>query len=123
MKHLSCSRRLGKILLPLRLSALMLVFPYLAAAQTQPVVVTVANTAHVTDLAPRFLGLSYESSMLLPQDGRYYFDANDQALVNIFKTLGVKSLRVGANAVDDPAFRCHRKRILMRCSVSHGRRA
>ena len=27
---------------------------------------------------------------------------NDQALVNTFKTLGIKSLRVGANAVDDP---------------------
>ena len=40
--------------------------------------------------------------MLLPKDGRYYFDPNDQALVNSFKTLGIKSLRVGANAVDDP---------------------
>ena len=40
--------------------------------------------------------------MLLAQDGHYYFDANNQALVNTFKTLGIKSLRVGANAVDDP---------------------
>ena len=54
------------------------------------------------DLSPTFLGLSYESSMLLPKDGHYYFDANDRALVNTFKTLGIKSLRVGANAVDDP---------------------
>ncbi|HXD00656.1 MAG TPA: hypothetical protein VN048_15045, partial [Verrucomicrobiae bacterium] len=47
-------------------------------------------------------GLSYESSMLLPKDGKYYFDASDHALVQTFQTLGIKSLRVGANAVDDP---------------------
>ena len=39
--------------------------------------------------------------MLLFQGGRYYFDPNDHALINTFKTLGIKSLRVGANAVDD----------------------
>lgn len=41
-------------------------------------------------------------SLLQPKAGRYYFDAHDTALVNAFKTLGIKSLRVGANAVDDP---------------------
>ena len=51
---------------------------------------------------PRFLGLSYESSLLLPQGDHYYFDAGDHALINMFKTLGIRSLRVGANAVDDP---------------------
>ena len=64
--------------------------------------VTVADDGSGSSLAPRFLGLSYEMSMLLPKDGRYYFDPKDQALVNTFKTLGIMSLRVGANAVDDP---------------------
>ncbi len=72
-----------------------------ATAQIQPVAVSVEDDGSGADLAPRFLGLSYEMSMLLPKDGHYYFDANDQALINIFKTLGIKSLRVGANAVDD----------------------
>jgi hypothetical protein len=85
-----------------RLFALTLLIPCLAVAQIQPVVVTVAANGSGADLPPRFLGLSYEMSMLLPKDGRYYFDPNDQALVNSFKTLGIKSLRVGANAVDDP---------------------
>jgi hypothetical protein len=76
--------------------------PCLAAAQTQPVSVTVTDDGSGPDLAPRFLGLSYESQMLLPENGHYYFDANDQALVNTFKTLGIKSLRVGGNSVDDP---------------------
>ena len=64
--------------------------------------VVVMNAEAGRELAPRFLGLSYESSMLLPKGGHYYFDEHDQALINTFHTLGIKSLRVGANAVDDP---------------------
>lgn len=73
-----------------------------AAAEIQPVTVTVADDGESAELAARFIGLSYEMSKLLPTDGRHYFDRNDQALLNTFKTLNVKSLRVGANAVDDP---------------------
>jgi hypothetical protein len=87
---------------PLWLFTLTLLIPHLAAAQTQSVAVTVAADAGGAGLPPRFLGLSYEMSMLLPKVGRYYFDPKDQALVNAFQTLGIKSLRVGANAVDDP---------------------
>jgi hypothetical protein len=76
--------------------------PTAATPEQIKVAVTVAPDVGGADLPPRFLGLSYEMSMLLPKDGRYYFDPNDQALVNTFKTLGIKSLRVGANAVDDP---------------------
>jgi hypothetical protein len=54
------------------------------------------------NLPPGFLGLSYESSMLLPQEGKHYFDATNIPLVTMFRTLGIKNLRVGANAVDDP---------------------
>ncbi|HTL29444.1 MAG TPA: glycosyl hydrolase family 79 C-terminal domain-containing protein [Tepidisphaeraceae bacterium] len=39
---------------------------------------------------------------LLPENGKYYFDAADENLVRVYQTLGIKSLRVGANAVDDP---------------------
>jgi hypothetical protein len=102
MPCLSFSKWVEKVLFPPGLFALVLLIPCLAAAETQPVVVTVAADGIGADLAPRFLGLSYEMSMLLPKDGRYYFDPNDRALVNTFKTLGIKSLRVGANAVDDP---------------------
>jgi hypothetical protein len=102
MKCLSCSKWMEKFFSPLWLFTLTLLIPHLAMAQTQPVVVTVAADAGGADLPPRFLGLSYEMSMLLPKDGHYYFDAGDNALVNTFKTLGIKSLRVGANAVDDP---------------------
>jgi hypothetical protein len=83
--------------------ALVIFLSAVARAHEVAEVVRVANTDVGPKLAPRFLGLSYESSMLLPQSGRYYFDARDESLVHAFQTLGIKSLRVGANAVDDPA--------------------
>jgi hypothetical protein len=101
MNYLSFSKWMEKFRGPILLFSLTLLLPHLAVAQTQQVAVTVTD-AGSADLPPRFLGLSYETSMLLPKDGQYYFDAKDQALVTTFQTLGIKSLRVGANAVDDP---------------------
>lgn len=71
-------------------------------AQNVRATVTVKNIPTGPNLEQHFLGLSYEISELLPRDDRYYFNTNDQALVNIFKTLGIRNLRVGADAVDDP---------------------
>jgi hypothetical protein len=106
MSYHYCSKLTGQflsqILSPLLLLALIVPFADRTGAQTQTVTVTVAADGGGADLSPDFLGLSYESSMLLPQNGHYYFNADNQALVNTFKTLGIKSLRVGANAVDDP---------------------
>jgi hypothetical protein len=102
MNHRSFSTWVETFLFPFRAFALALLVPCLATAQTQPVTVTVTGDGIGADPASHFLGLSYEMSMLLPQDGQYYFDPHDQALVNTFKTLGIKSLRVGADAVDDP---------------------
>jgi hypothetical protein len=98
----SYSKYLGNILVPLPLFALMLWLPNPATAKTEPMTVTITDGGNGSNLPPRFLGLSYEMSMLLPKDGKYYFDPNDQALINTFKMLGIKSLRAGANAVDDP---------------------
>lgn len=66
------------------------------------VTVTVSPAPSAPELAPLFLGLSYESRILLPENGKYYFDAEDENLLRVYETLGIKSLRVGANAVDDP---------------------
>jgi hypothetical protein len=91
-----------KHLCPLVFLSLAPLIPGLAVADPQPVSVAITTDSTNAALAPSFLGLSYEMSMLLPYNGRYYFDTNDLALVNTFQTLGIKSLRVGANAVDDP---------------------
>ena len=76
-----------------------------AAASSLPAQIRVDVEEPKTNrmLPPGFLGLSYESSMLLPRDGKYYFDATNVPLVNLFKTLGISNLRVGANAVDNSA--------------------
>jgi hypothetical protein len=71
-------------------------------SQSQPVSLTIRENPTGPALAPDFLGLSFEISKLLPQNDHYYFNTNDRALMNTFKTLGIHSLRVGANAVDDP---------------------
>lgn len=63
--------------------------------------VSLSPSADAPELAPQFLGLSYEMRALLPENGKYYFDAGDENLVRVYQTLGIKSLRVGANAVDD----------------------
>jgi hypothetical protein len=50
-----------------------------------------------------FLGLSYETSQMLQRaDGTHYFSPTNKALVTLFRTLGVKSLRIGGNSVDKP---------------------
>ena len=50
-----------------------------------------------------FAGLSFEMERLLPDEkGNYYFSANNQSLLTLFKTLGLKSLRVGGNTADRP---------------------
>jgi hypothetical protein len=83
------------------LSVLTPVATVFATDQPETVTVIVSTNRSVEVLSPQFLGLSYETGMLLPVRGRYYFDANDSVLVNLFKTLGVKSLRIGGNTVDD----------------------
>jgi hypothetical protein len=82
-------------------ASVVIFLPAIAHSDDQPVTVTISANAQSAPLAPTFLGLSYESSALIPQNGHFYFDSNDKALVTTFRTLGIKSLRVGANAVDD----------------------
>lgn len=84
------------------LFVLTLLAPRFLQAQMQPVTVTVTPDSTGPAVPARYLGLSYESSMLLPTNGKYYFDSSDRDLIKAFQTLGIKSLRVGANAVDDP---------------------
>lgn len=88
----------------LMVCSLVMAWPFASksAAQVQPVTVQVQGDDNGPALAPRFLGLSYEISQLSSLNGHHYFSTNDEALVNLFRTLGIESIRVGANAVDDP---------------------
>ncbi|HVU08193.1 MAG TPA: hypothetical protein VHG89_06595 [Verrucomicrobiae bacterium] len=101
MNHLALLKWLGKFSFSFLFFTFTLFVVQFATAQTQPVAISVSDESNGKELPPRFLGLSFESSTLIPKDGHYYFTPQDTAMVNTFKTLGIKSLRVGANAVDD----------------------
>jgi hypothetical protein len=50
-----------------------------------------------------FPGLSFEMrDVLADSSGNHFFSASNKPLVSTFKTLGIKSLRVGGNTADDP---------------------
>lgn len=54
-------------------------------------------------ISDQMLGLSYETSALLPDEkGLHYFRPDNTPLITMFKTLGIRSLRIGGNAVDSP---------------------
>jgi hypothetical protein len=54
-------------------------------------------------ISNQMLGLSYETSALLPDEkGRHYFRPDNTPLITMFKTLGIRSLRIGGNSVDSP---------------------
>lgn len=81
-----------------------------AAAAKPLVTVTVSNTPGCT-IPSDFVGLSFEMSNVLPGTNKiagakkfYLFSATNQALISLFKTLGLKNLRVGGGTVDSPRF-------------------
>ena len=76
----------------------LLTFNVLAS---EPVTVLV-NTGNPGDKIPDdALGLSYETFEILPdENGVYYFRPDNKPLITLFKTLGIRNLRIGGNSVD-----------------------
>lgn len=68
----------------------------------QQIKISIDTSQTTGQVPPQFIGLSYETRALLPQSDTHYFRPDNQPLIQIFKTLGVKNLRVGGNTVDDP---------------------
>lgn len=57
-------------------------------------------------VSTNFIGLGFESGLMLPNDeGIHYFRPDNESLITLFDTLGVKSLRVGGNSSDRDAHR------------------
>lgn len=76
-------------------------FPLALTVAARPVTVTVKARQPGAEIPPDFLGLSYETSSLLPDtNGVHYFRPGNKPLIAIFKTIGVRSLRIGGNSVD-----------------------
>ena len=53
-----------------------------------------------------FAGLSFETSNLLPdKNGTYLFSGSNKDLIQLFRTIGIKNLRVGGGTADGPEYR------------------
>ena len=73
----------------------------IAAAQSA-VGVSVDQTSPGQMISSDFAGLSYETLLIFPDaSGNFLFNGNNTALINMFKTLGIKSLRIGGNSADN----------------------
>ena len=69
-------------------------------------VLTVDTRAPGEVLPEDYSGLSYEMQRALPDaNGNYYFRDANKPLISMFKTLGIKSLRIGGNTADRPALK------------------
>ena len=67
------------------------------------VTLTIDTATPGTKIPDDFLGVSIETHAMLPEaDGPSRYNPDDKPLVRMFKTIGIKSLRVGGNTVDDP---------------------
>jgi len=75
------------------------------AADDAPNIAATLDVTHLgAGISPNFIGLSFEGSLLLPNaEGLRYFRADNQPLLTLFHTLGVKSLRIGGNTSDRDA--------------------
>ena len=72
-----------------------------AQTETNFIAVKVDTSRFGATIPENFLGLSFEMAALLPEDnGQRYFYPGNQPLVNLFHTLGIKSLRIGGNTSD-----------------------
>ncbi len=74
-----------------------------AALSDEPVTVAVKASQPGIEIPDDTLGLSFETSIMLPDKiGLRYFQPDNEKLIALFRTLGIKSLRIGGNSVDDP---------------------
>jgi hypothetical protein len=76
-----------------------------AALAQSPVMVTIDARAPGVSIPADFVGLSFETSNLLPdKQGRYIFSGENKQLVSVFKTIGIKNLRIGGGTAEDPRY-------------------
>jgi hypothetical protein len=68
-----------------------------------PVTIQLESQKPGSLISQDFVGLSFEMQYVLAStNGHHFFSAKNKSLIATFKTLGVKSLRVGGNTADRP---------------------
>lgn len=108
-------RRVSPVIQPMMKSnELMTVLVLLAAGSLaacargseSPVVVRIDARADGPPIPDNFCGLSFESANLLPDKrGKYLFNRENADLVALFRTIGIRNLRVGGGTADLPQYR------------------
>lgn len=89
-----------KRLLTLALGLLLGALP-VRALTPDTIQITLSPQQRGPKIADDYAGLSYETQMMIPDsDGRHYFSAENRKLIQIFRTLNIKSLRLGGSSVD-----------------------
>src|SRR5215472_2284933 len=84
--------------------ALSLFMTLQTASGQSPVSVTVDQTNPGQAVSPDFEGFSVEMLLAFPDaSGNYLFSGSNTALIGMFKSLGIKSLRMGGNSADNVA--------------------
>jgi hypothetical protein len=104
LKHQNKKQRCYSLLLTL-FGVILVFISYSANGQKRPSVVTVAVDLKTKGpiIPDDFTGLSFETgSERIGNAGvkGYFFDANSKQVLNLFKELGIKNLRVGGGSVD-----------------------
>jgi hypothetical protein len=70
-----------------------------------PVILTIDASSRGAAIPDDFIGLSFEASNLLPDaNGNHLFSADNKPLVNLFRNIGIRNLRVGGGTVDIPKY-------------------
>ncbi len=79
-------------------------FARASAGAESPVTLTLDANHPGVAISPDFSGLSFEAALLRPnENGFRYFRPDNLPLLNLFHTLGIKSLRIGGNTSDRDA--------------------
>ncbi len=69
-------------------------------AAPSPVSIQLESKNAGAQISPDFSGLGFEVSVLRSDYGTHYFRPDNQPLITLFHTLGIKSLRLGGNTSD-----------------------
>lgn len=91
------------------ISICSVLFSVTANAAPEPVTVSVTTGKLGHEISPTSIGVSYEIRLLEPADSDLayfpdgdlaYFRPDNKPLITMFKTLGIKSLRLGGSTLD-----------------------
>ena len=78
----------------------------IAASAQSPVSLSLDPAKAGSAIPDDFAGLSFEMQLVLPDSaGRHFFRPDNTRLIATFRSLGIRSLRVGGNTTDNPAVR------------------